>query len=146
MTKWYTTGEMIDRLKVGEVAQDEDGRKVKRFEDGSIRIMSDGENYSDSLLRLTGFEIKRKWRIFPNVDFRNDNKALCIGAKSCEYITWENSNNLFEYEHPFVLPTRVIRYPEQIRTKEDMLDALEYGVWYEVKYEPIKGDTHWRRG
>jgi hypothetical protein len=67
MSEWLTTGEMIDRLKVGEVAVNQDGWKVTFGRKGDLLYFHesqepDEENkFTMSLMFLK----KDRWRILP---------------------------------------------------------------------------------
>lgn len=86
MSEWLTTGEMIDRLKVGEVAQayDEEGKealfRVQRTSEfhTPFRNLDNDNNelfFNERLLKL-------KWRILPRyVSFEEAMKALREGKK-----------------------------------------------------------------
>lgn len=85
MSEWMTTGEMIDRLKVGEVAeQKQDGWRVTR-KNGLVFIDKDGDidkNKGDKghMILVNGYVIGSKWRILPKyVSFEEAMKALKDG-------------------------------------------------------------------
>jgi hypothetical protein len=88
MNEWLTTGQMIDRLKVGEVAESEWGHRVTIFhEEGDItfidkngtRDLTKGVNGS---FVITSAMRKAKWRILPRyVSFEEAMKALREGKK-----------------------------------------------------------------
>jgi hypothetical protein len=89
MSEWLTTGEMIDRLKVGEEAEthpDDVYVRVKRFENGIYRMyVVGGESTGivegdEGPLRLNDMYIKLRWRILPRyVSFEEAMKALMNG-------------------------------------------------------------------
>ncbi|OEH52954.1 hypothetical protein AQ616_18795 [Oceanobacillus sp. E9] len=75
MGEVLTTGQMIDQLKVGEVAKNNDDMKVYKSEDGSIR----GDVMGRKILCDLDF-LESKWRIQPNyVSFEDAMKALKDG-------------------------------------------------------------------
>ncbi|MCR1833091.1 hypothetical protein NSA56_01605 [Oceanobacillus caeni] len=92
MSELLTTGQMIDRLKVGEVAELEKDKRiptnygpsycyVSKFGDGDIRwCKEDGTLPSSSPLSIYGHVLTWKWRILPNyVSFEEAMKALKEG-------------------------------------------------------------------
>jgi hypothetical protein len=91
MSEWLTTGEMIDRLKVGEEAEthpDDVYVRVKRFENGIYRMyVVGGESTGivegdEGPLRLNDMYINLRWRILPRyVSFEEAMKALADGKK-----------------------------------------------------------------
>jgi hypothetical protein len=87
MSEWLTTGQMIDRLKVGEVAipDQKEYLAVKRTEKGFIWV--DRNTYEQSKIhqsyfRVDCFTVNIKWRILPRyVSFEEAMKALADGKK-----------------------------------------------------------------
>lgn len=81
MSEWLTTGQMIDKLRVGEIAESEARNKV-------IKTRADGESvikhykrsdstYGSDLFVLHEDFLLLKWRILPNyVDFETAMEAL----------------------------------------------------------------------
>ena len=85
MSEWLTTGEMIDRLKVGEVAipDDEKYLAVKRGIGGFIWVnrhtFEKSEIHKD-YFRIDRYTVGLKWRILPKyVSFDEAMKALMNG-------------------------------------------------------------------
>lgn len=73
MSEWLTTGEMIDRLKVGEVAESKEsaGLRVKYSGIGFTYVNEEGVIDRDKGINghffINGYYIKSlKWRILPN--------------------------------------------------------------------------------
>ncbi|SET95203.1 hypothetical protein SAMN05421676_11237 [Salinibacillus kushneri] len=98
MSEWLSTGEMIDRLKVGEVAEAEEGYTVIRNNNGSITYLNKEPKYGQYLaINLTTHRLK--WRILPNyVSFSDAMKAVEEGKNAyCEFqdetIKFESYNN-----------------------------------------------------
>lgn len=86
MSEWLTTGQMIDRLKVGEVSYNMDGHYVKKNENGSLVYCDKNgiprSNFGSSVVFLNGFFLSAKWRILPKyVTFEEAMKALKDGKK-----------------------------------------------------------------
>jgi hypothetical protein len=87
MSEWLTTGQMIDRLKVGEVAipDDEKYLAVKRTKDGFIWVDRDTHEQSkihQDYFKIHCYTIRLKWRILPRyVSFEEAMKALREGKK-----------------------------------------------------------------
>jgi hypothetical protein len=90
MSEWLTTGQMIDRLKVGEVAEARpwDGMPI-----GKIRVTKtyDGaicfENSNDCL-SLNQLNTSLQWRILPRyVSFEEAMKAFKEGKRVALYIS-----------------------------------------------------------
>jgi hypothetical protein len=85
MSEWLTTGQMIDRLKVGEVAipDDEKYLAVKRTKDGFIWVDRDTHEQSkihQDYFKIHCYTIRLKWRILPRyVSFEEAMKALMNG-------------------------------------------------------------------
>jgi hypothetical protein len=85
MSEWLTTGQMIDRLKVGEVAvpNNREYLPVKRTEKGFIWV--DPKTHEQSKIHQDYFRIDRytldiKWSIIPKyVTFSEAMKALMNG-------------------------------------------------------------------
>ncbi|WP_077623818.1 hypothetical protein [Sediminibacillus massiliensis] len=105
MREWLTTGEMIDRLKVGERAELESAKcipsnygpsykHVIKKEDGDIRwCKNDGSLPSPSPLQIFGHVLTWKWRILPNyVSFEEAVRALKDGKRVA---LWNERTNEF---------------------------------------------------
>ncbi|WP_121605334.1 hypothetical protein [Virgibacillus sp. Bac332] len=84
MSKWLTTGEMIDQLKVGEVAEtnEQAGLRVKYTKECGLIYVNEHEvidldNGKEGRVFITSDYIKNmKWRILPNyVSFEEAMKA-----------------------------------------------------------------------
>jgi hypothetical protein len=85
MSEWLTTGQMIDRLKIGEVAipDDEKYLAVKRGMGGFIWVnrhtFEKSEIHKD-YFRIDRYTVGLKWRIIPSyVSFTEAAKALMNG-------------------------------------------------------------------
>ena len=79
MTKLLTTGEMIDTLQVGEVAETQDGFKVTKRSSGAITWTHDGDD-SHNYLKINIVALDFKWRILPcYVSFDEAMEALKEG-------------------------------------------------------------------
>lgn len=86
--EWLTTGQMIDRLKVGEVAERKFDNQascsdrftmVKLNEQGSL-MAYDSNDDEWELTNLYGYLIESKWRILPKyVTFEEAIKAMQEG-------------------------------------------------------------------
>jgi hypothetical protein len=96
MSEWLTTGQMIDRLKAGEIAEcvnAPDGtlssKRVIINEDGNLQYLN-GYGF-----RITEFvKTEAKWRIIPNyVKFEEALKALRDG----KVITIVDDNEMYSY-------------------------------------------------
>ncbi|MDO6451735.1 hypothetical protein [Oceanobacillus profundus] len=82
MSELLTTGQVIDRLKRGEVDESCDGHTIARCAHGEI-VMVDENNhlYASNVVLVEPF-LKTKWRILPNyVSFEEAMKALKGGKK-----------------------------------------------------------------
>lgn len=99
MSNWLTTGQMIDQLKVGEVAELEEDkciptkfgpsyRHLTKLEDGDIKwCKSDGSIPSSTPLQIHGHVITWKWRILPKfVSFDEAIKAYENGLLIESYL------------------------------------------------------------
>jgi hypothetical protein len=98
MSEWLTTGEMIDRLKVGEIAEayDENGEKLFRVQRTSEyhRPFKNLDNWNNELI-LNEPSLKYKWRIVPRyVSFEEAMKALMNGKTVW---LWVNDNKAGYY-------------------------------------------------
>lgn len=83
MSEWLTTGQMIDALKVGEIAETNEQAdfvyRVKKAESGSIMYLDDKGELSRFLV-IRDSIAKLKWRILPKyVSFEEAMKALKEG-------------------------------------------------------------------
>lgn len=73
-----------------------------------------------------------------NDHFDNSKKALWLGVNGMEYISWEGSNIVLEFDpYYYPIPSHVIKYDKSIYTEEDMFDALDNGKWYVSTYEEL---------
>jgi hypothetical protein len=86
MSEWLTTGEMIDRLKVGEVAEGVDslGKEycVTKTEYGMSFCSSTGDTRGYLEFTLNKNILGARWRILPRyVSFEEAMKALKEGKK-----------------------------------------------------------------
>lgn len=81
MKEWLTTGQMIDRLKVGEVAVcslDVNDLAVKKTHDGRIVHTESSKGHL-----VLSFDTNNKWRILPKyVSFKEAMKAVEEGKKA----------------------------------------------------------------
>ncbi|MFS0643866.1 hypothetical protein [Siminovitchia sp. 179-K 8D1 HS] len=122
--EWLTTGEMIDKLQVGEVAESSNHDKVTKSKDGGICFTSSGMN----LILNTHFTNLR-WRILPNfVSFEEAMKAIVKGKKVKFHI--DNGKN-FEIDHFSVGVMRIDATP----LGKFSLQTLYNGKW------AIEGDS-----
>lgn len=107
MSKLLTTGQLIEKIKVGEIAELEEDKHIpKKYgpsychvfknQDGDIRwCKKDGSLPSSSPLELHGHVIMWKWRILPNyVSFEEAIKAL----KNNKKIIFHTFNTKFVFE------------------------------------------------
>lgn len=92
MPEWLTTGQMIDRLRVGEVAEDKFGKYTAEFEKGNIQIYLVTETFGTIEKRRYGDALSRnilglEWWILPKyVSFEEAMKALREGkGVRCEF-------------------------------------------------------------
>jgi hypothetical protein len=88
MTEWLTTGQMIDRLKVGEVAESENGLfQLAKSDMGGI---GESEKPGDNIV-LNGVYMNQKWHILPKyVSFEEAMKALKEGQTVYCHPNWCN--------------------------------------------------------
>lgn len=71
--------------------------------------------------------------------FENDKQALWVGVNGCEYISWEGSYDIYEYDPYYCpLPSRIIHSSERIYTEQDMMDALSVGEKYTLHFRKEK--------
>lgn len=76
MSEWLTTGQMIDRLEFGEVAENENGGKVSKSIHGGIGPI----DCPTKNITMSGGVVELKWRILPKyVPFEEAMKALQEG-------------------------------------------------------------------
>jgi hypothetical protein len=125
MSEWLTTGEMIDRLKVGEVAVNQDGWKVTFGRKGDLLYFHesqepDEENkFTMSLIFLK----KDRWRILPHyVSFEEAMKALMNGKtvwlwlgdeKEAGYYIDKESGKLWAIAGDCTAPVRKIYFSDK---------------------------------
>ena len=88
MNKLLTTGEMIDTLQVGEVAETQEGFKVTKRSSGAITWIHDGDD-SHNYLKINIVALDFKWRILPRyvsldeaMEAFYEGKTITIGAFS----------------------------------------------------------------
>jgi hypothetical protein len=92
MSEWLTTGEMIDKLKPGEVAESKptewcgtpvDSFRVIKTQNGAICF-----DDSDDYMPLNEFNMRLQWRILPRyvVSFEEAKEAFKQGKTICCYI------------------------------------------------------------
>lgn len=115
MSEWLTTGQMIDTLKVGEVAESPDrGYEVQRTERGIV--------FSDrNPLEINSIAIDCKWRILPKfVSFDDAMKAHEAGMV------------VFYHGHIDVVELWDKLLPDQKHIRVSSTDLGEYsllGMW-----------------
>lgn len=131
MTEWLTTGEMIDRLKVGEVAVSADEGFKVRNEGGHFMYSVDEINgtCSGDYFRITCVTNRLKWRILPNyVTFEEAMKA--------------HKNNKTVYFHDEWDTAYKLTPDESIhRIGATLLECHSFLTLWEGKWS-IEGDTH----
>lgn len=89
MSKWLTTGEMIDRLKVGEVAECVEGKNkgakvqyVKQREGLYFLQVTDSQTGEEKIFVIRNYHKKSRWIIHKNyVTFEEAIRALKEGKK-----------------------------------------------------------------
>ncbi|WP_141554326.1 hypothetical protein [Virgibacillus ndiopensis] len=84
MSEWLTTGQMIDKLKVGEVAKRKNSDLHIKKVTSSIHkfCTEDGDVSGFREVTLDGMIVGHKWTILPNyVSFEDAMKALKEGKK-----------------------------------------------------------------
>lgn len=88
MSEWLTTGQMIDRLKVGEIAEDKNGDKIFIEKDGSLRTLPNHQ-----IVTMSDYTMLSKWRILPKyVTFSEAMKAIEEGKNViCHFEDYEIS-------------------------------------------------------
>lgn len=65
--------------------------------------------------------------------FDDRSKAFWLGVNGMEYISWENSQQIIEYDpyyHPY--PSRIIYSLGKINSESDMYETLKRGVWFQI--------------
>jgi hypothetical protein len=117
MSEWLTTGEMIDRLKVGEVAEGVDslGKEycVTKTEYGMSFCSSTGDTRGYLEFTLNKNILGARWRIFPKyVSFEEAKEAFKQGKTICCHLEKE-----------------VCRYsPDSV----DIYSQADAPSWYEI--------------
>jgi hypothetical protein len=106
MNEWLTTGQMIDQLKIGEVAVNQEGYKVKYGDTGidllffepneeliEPRVMESADKFI-----IHGVWVRKdKWRILPKyVSFEEAMKALKEGKTVYCHPNWCNGKHKIE--------------------------------------------------
>lgn len=79
MCEWLTTGQMIDQLKDGEIAESLDGTYTAYWDNGCLKFC---DKHGDVQGRIIKSDQKRKWRIIPRVSFKEAYEAYKEGKKS----------------------------------------------------------------
>ncbi|PAV30344.1 hypothetical protein CIL05_07690 [Virgibacillus profundi] len=70
--------------------------------------------------------------------FNNNKKVLWLGVNGMEYISWENSDVIIEFDpYYYPMPSHVIQHSKKILTEDDMFDALSNGKWHVNTYEEV---------
>lgn len=91
MTEWLTTGQMIDRLQVGETALcvygDNQGAKVEYLfwpaDDSTVLSVHSSKTKETKLFAFKEYLQNSKWRILPKyVSFEEAMKAFAKGKKN----------------------------------------------------------------
>jgi hypothetical protein len=133
MSEWLTTGEMIDRLKVGEVAEAVSGmvkgwkvEKLPADENFGERIVwRDVLGVDRNVIQLNENVINAKWRILPKyVSFEEAMKAYAEGKNIVFYPASNEECN------PVRLPQCYRNYVlEDLRLGEFSLLELVNGKW-----------------
>jgi len=105
MNEWLTTGEMIDRLKVGEtalcVSGDNQGAKVEYLfwptEDDTVLSVHNSKTKKTKMFVIKEYLQNSKWRIISKyVSFEEAMKAFAHGKKiRCELL---NQEEVFQYQ------------------------------------------------
>lgn len=103
MSEWITTGQMIDRLKVGELAESNERAdlRVKNTAIGILYVNDEGERDKrkgiDGYFFVNGSYIKNmKWRILPNyVSFEEAMKA----HKEKKTVTYHDEELKYTFEY-----------------------------------------------
>ena len=102
MSEWITTGQMIDSLKVGEVAEwvrkeKSHFNKIKKFPSGDICFINNDGNFISTVI-LEGLVNDGKWRILPDyVSFSEAMEAAKQG-KNLAYEDVDGSEFLIDAE------------------------------------------------
>lgn len=90
MSEWLTTGQMIDKLEVGEIAEGSTHWEVKRLPDGRIVELNSGDTFG-----LDVSFLNEQWRILPNfVSFEEAMKALKEGKPVYCHPNWSKGKHL----------------------------------------------------
>lgn len=92
MSELLTTGQMIDQLRVGQIAVDKLGNEIFMEKDNSLRTLPNLE-----IVTLTDFTMLSKWRILPipnYVSFEKAMKSLKDGKRVS--FTYKNESDLEE--------------------------------------------------
>ena len=108
MSELLTTGQIIDRLKVGEVAEsvemasfDNFVYRVKKTESGSIMALDSNLKMTGHHIPMQGDIVNLKWRIQPNyVSFEKAMKALREGKKVELHIDGRSELYIEDYLDP----------------------------------------------
>lgn len=99
MSEWLTTGQMIDRLKVGQVAEGMTYWEVKKIVNGcgydSIVEVNSGEQ-----VKMSESFLEEKWRILPNyVSFEEAMKAFKQDEEICLWLGDKDFKFATKYHH-----------------------------------------------
>jgi len=117
MSEWLTTGEMIDRLKVGDVAEHNCANVRVYFQDGKLKRDVSG-TVIDFLIHENTPSVK--WRILPKyVSFEEAMKAFVNGIKV--KVELFEQKEVYEYQ----LIDGVFHYRNLKRGDDEMYRASE---------------------
>lgn len=83
MSEWITFGQMIDKLKVGEVAENEYGNQYAKSTMGGIGPIKDPEEN----IFVNGTLVKSKWRILPKYVSFEEAMAV-VKSKTNKSVFW----------------------------------------------------------
>jgi hypothetical protein len=94
MSEWLTTGQMLDVLRVGEIAEGSTHWEVRKLDDGSVVELNSGNQFKLDI----GF-LNESWRIIPKyVSFEDAMKALEAGKKVSFYDhQWQTTFDKYDY-------------------------------------------------
>lgn len=123
--EWFTTGEMIDSLKVGEVANSDKGVQAERNQFGAIVVIKDGRE--DGLFLSNPTFIGAKWRILPKyVTFEEAFGAMKGGKRIiCEY----NGRKYEYYMDGLDVWHTVLESGVVVKQWHELWDQITKGKW-----------------
>ncbi|WP_163526646.1 hypothetical protein [Halobacillus ihumii] len=100
MSEWLTTGQIIDRLKIGQIAESESGDLVEWApQTGDLRFAPSGDKFrkNEHSRRMNKVYLNERWRIQPK--YVSFGEAMIAHSKK-KTVTYHHNDELrYRFEH-----------------------------------------------